>query len=253
MKKICVWAVIVGMTATSALAVTFNYGDKPALTVVYEQVSESSVTHDGTQLFGPPTVIQDTILFGTPGFSLTTSGAGGADTMDGRLDMTIRAKPGGGAGAEHIITDIELFEYGDYTLSGVGGLGTSATVGAAGYLIVTETLAGPIIPQVINFQLAMSPSNGDWNLQDDGPATVAQWQGHLLIDLDAELAARGITSPATVVTFAMDNALTVSSESGTTATIHKKLGGGTSITTTPEPGSITLLLLGVVPLFWRRR
>jgi hypothetical protein len=241
------------MAAASAIAAPFNYGDWPGLTVVYEQVTESSVTHDGTQLFGAPSVIQDTILFGTPGFSLTTSGAGGADNMDGRLDMVIRAKPGGGAGAEHRVTDIELFEYGDYTLSGIGGLGTSATVGAAGYLIVTETVAGPIVPKIINFQLAMSPSDGDWNLQDDGPASLKQWEGHVYIDLDAELAALGVFSSATVVDFVMDNALTVNSEDGTTATIHKKLGGGTSITVTPEPGSIALLLLGAVPLLWRRR
>jgi hypothetical protein len=101
--------------------------------------------------------------------------------------------------------------------------------------------------------MTMTPSNGDFNLQDDGAATVAQWQGSLIIDLDAELAARDIFDSATLVEFVMDNALTVNSEDGTTATIRKKLGGGTSITAIPEPAALALLTLGSLPLLLRRR
>ena len=54
--------------------------------------------------------------------------------------MMIDAKPGEGGGSEHMIKEINLFEYGDYTLSGVGGIGTSATVAASGYLTVSKSV-----------------------------------------------------------------------------------------------------------------
>jgi hypothetical protein len=54
----------------------------------------------------------------------------------------------------------------------------------------------------------------------------------------------------------MDNALTVHSETGTTATIHKKRlyeTWGTSVSAIPEPAALALLSLGGLPLLLRRR
>jgi hypothetical protein len=101
-------------------AATINYGNFPfPPSGMALNVSESSGT-DAVPLYGPPQPVPGGLDFDPMNF-VAFSNAGGSDFTDGQLNLTIMG-PG--------LTSLNLFEAGDYSLLGIGGLGTQALAGA---------------------------------------------------------------------------------------------------------------------------
>ncbi|MGC9455785.1 MAG: PEP-CTERM sorting domain-containing protein, partial [Phycisphaerae bacterium] len=157
------------------------------------------------------------------------SSNGVAETTSDTLQMTITAQEG------DWLTSVEIFEIGDYTMSGPSDgfaeVEVSATLfvnelapsgGLAGYDSYSDT-----------FNLNIDPS---FDL----------FSGSLFVDLTG----MNITS----VRISWQNNLLASSESGTTGMIQKKYGElGISVDVIPEPATLGLLGIGGLMAVLRRR
>lgn len=254
MKKEIAHALLASMlcalVCSPAFALPINYFDFVGTNVTFEDVTEDSAT-DPTPLWGAPTVSGDGLLF-TPlaAFSATSSG-GGADITDGKLDTTIVVNdPNVGA-----INSIFVTERGDYTLVGAGTAVTSTSVGAPVFLTLTEVNGIGITPTpLFSGNLVFTPSGGTYNLIAD-PGTGVIWNGSLLIDVNAAMAAIKIDGRATKIVYHMDNTLTAISELSSIAFIAKKDGIVRLEVNVPEPASCVLACTGLalLGLFRRRR
>jgi hypothetical protein len=101
--------------------------------------------------------------------------------------------------------------------------------------------------------LTFSPSNGTYNLADEGFSIATIWNGGIDFDVTLALRSVGINfGTATEVYVSMDNTLVTTSEAGTQAFIKKKTIDGVGITVIPEPATICLFSLGVLLLRKRR-
>ena len=230
--------------APAASAVPINYGDFVGVNVTYLQVTEQTLSAgDPDGLFGSPTAFGDQLDFNPVGFSANASGAGGLDITDAQLTFGIDAKP------NRTIENIILTETGDYTLLGSGTAGTLAAVAASVIIEVFEVDGITLLtPVQTTTALMFSPSNGDYNLADDGTALLAQWTGFLDFDVNAFLASQGISGHATLVQVTLDNQLVATSEDGTSAFIAKKDTDGLSVIAVPEPTTGTLFTFGLLGL-----
>ncbi len=230
------------LPGTMASAALYNYGDFPANTVDYLGVSED--TRELTiPLFGSPSVVGDTLDFDPTNFSSESSGLE-ADIVDAQLNLTIMARPG------FTIPSVSISERGDFTLNGLAGE-ASATVAAPIFIEVVE-IDGVALDKPIDFAGSMIfTSGGDFLLSEEGIGT-GQFEGLAMFDLDALLAAEGVTGSATKVKVAMDNTLSTASVPGTAAFIAKKDFDSVAVTV-PEPASLGLVAAGAVLVLRRRR
>jgi len=249
--KVCLFIAFACLFILSSSSwAAINYGDKTGSTMDYLQVTEDSGT-DTPPLYGSPIVVGDTLLFSPTSFNSSSSGAGGSDITDGTLTTTIVPHTGS------YIDRLTLFEFGDYTLSGTGGTSaTKAEVAASIYITCLEIDGSSLmIPVFTNASLNnFSPPDGKYNLADDGEGSAVPWNGSLTIDVTGWLTSIGKTGYATKLLFNMDNVLTTGSELGTSAFIAKKGDYCIGLTAEiPEPASITLLSLGALALFRRKR
>lgn len=254
----CVVVFVLGLA--SSLQAAIEYGDYVGNTVTYEGISEDSTT-DAVPLFGAPTINGNSLNFAPVSFGSHSSGAGGIDITDGSLTTMITAHSG------HAIGEIVLHEAGDYTMIGLGGADTSAAVSSAVFVTVFGIEgAEDFDPIFFNTNMLFTPSDGDFNLADDGMAIKATiWEGDLTIDVMALLEDAGQEGSPTMVTLTINNTLVTTSEAGTAALIKKKQWGGMTMTVLdpsnqqpviPEPGSLIIwsLLGGIGIAFgWRRR
>lgn len=234
----------VALVAGPALAVPINYGDKVGVNVKYLQITEDSVT-DPTPLFGTPQVFGDTLDFNPVGFGASSSGGGAPDVTDGNLTFMIEAKP------QHIVDRVTFSEAGDYTIFGTGGLGTQVTVSAPVFIDIVEVDGVGINPINLQLQMTFAPSNGDYDLFNDGAGFGVIWNGSLDVDLTQVLIDQGVpfVDGVTKVNVDLDNILTATSEAGSSATIAKKDFKGFSVTAdVPEPGAAALLAFGWLSL-----
>jgi len=223
---------------TSSEAMYFNnYGDLYGDTVTFGSVTESTFTHDYA-LYGTPSTIGDTLRFQLTNFGQYMSG-GSSGVMDGMLETTIQASAG------TWIDTIRFAEYGDVSLSGTGTASTYAAVSNAIFLKITEVDGVPTNVPTLVVSTTFSPSNGDWNLADDGVVTGLPWEGVLFADLDAYLLSEGFMGHATSLDLTMDNVLNNGSETGTSSFIRKKETDGIEITPFVVPEPATVLILGV--------
>jgi hypothetical protein len=238
---------------TPGLAVAADpilYGDTIGNTMRFLDVRETAMSvGDTAPLFGAPSLVPgtDSLIFNHMNFSSTANGLGGADTTDGKLDMNIEAKNNPG----YYIDKIRFQEFGDTSLTGTGTSGTRSSVGSSIFITVLQVDNGTLLfPEFITLNMTMS-EGGAWTLAD-GPITGHIWNGLFDLSLTSVLQARGITGHATQISLSLDNTLTTSSEFGTSAFIAKK-AEGLSVTPmlVPEPGTLSLLLLG--GLFLRKR
>jgi PEP-CTERM motif len=235
---------------TPAAAVAINYGDFAGATVNFLQVTEDSGT-DPTPLYGSPSVSGDTLDFNPVSFNAGATGAGGVDITDGTLTLMMTSNPG------HFIDKVKFDEAGDFTLAGFGGAGTFVSV-TANFNIDIQEVDGVGIGAInIATPMVFTPSNGDFDLLNDGPgpAVNGTWSGMLMVDIQQALIDNNIpfVNGATKLSVTFDNTLVATSESGTQSFIGKKDVGGIGITVIPEPASLGLLALGTLALMGRRR
>ena len=242
-----------GLLSLPARAVPVMYPDQVGTSVAYVDIIEDSTT-DPTPLFGAPTLSGNALDFNPVAFGSTSTGLGGVDTTDGTLSMGINALPG------NLIDEIQFRERGDFRLVGLGGMGTFAAVTMKVFVDVIE-----IDGQAVNIDLGpggtndpwdmvFTPSNGDWDLLNDGPGPLVDgdWSGALDIDVTQALIDLGYDGSATKVKINLDNALITLSEEGTTSFIKKKDVDGLTITVVPEPSTLLMMVTGCLFLGRRR-
>lgn len=254
MRKLpSLFAIVLLAAATSgARAVSTNYGNFVGATVQYIDVTETTVT-DPLPLFGAPVVAGDFIDFAPVSYNSSAVGPGGSDVTAGTVDAMVAALAG------YYITDLHFSDQGDFTLAGAGGLGTFASVTGGVEVTVTEVDGVAITPVVITDALTYSPSNGDWNMQDDASGLILGgfWTGSLDMDVTQALVDAGVAVNwgATKLSLAYDNELTATSESGTSTLIAKKDVSIGATTAVPEPTAAIMAGLGGLALlaFRRRR
>ncbi|MEM9352672.1 MAG: PEP-CTERM sorting domain-containing protein [Planctomycetota bacterium] len=243
-------AAMLFFTADS-LAAPINYGDFddiPPGAVMYLDVTESSAT-DPTPLYGEPDVLVNTIDFDPLEFAAVSTGLGPLDITDGQLNFTVMTVPGAG------LDSFFFSEGGDYSLSGLGGIGTSVSASLSVRVEILEVDNEPLPAPIV-----LVDSDFFYNDLDlsGGPTGLKFWDLDVFMDfgpaidfLDPEL---GVTKAEV----AIDNQLTANSQRNSGAFIAKKdfkgvPGGDLDPNEIPEPTAAVLLLTGVFGVSARRR
>jgi hypothetical protein len=232
-----------------AQAAPINYGNLTGTTVSYLGITEDQSTENPAlqiPLFGAPTISGNSLRFSPTSFG-ASSVNGTPDITDGTLTTTIVASAG------NFIPTIQFSESGDYSLLGTGTAATRVWVGLAFFVDVLEVNGAPATVPTLSGNGIFSPLSGDFNLVNPGPTFLGLWNGGANIDVNAHLAANGITGQATRVRVVIDNQLVAVSEAGTVAFIKKKEIGGVAITVVPSPASLALVGLGGLVAARRRR
>jgi hypothetical protein len=254
------------------LAAQINYGSHMGTHVTYVNVTEDSGADEPLPLFGPPTVTGNSIDFNPTGFDAESMGAD-SDITDSNLVFMVTAKSGSR------ISKITLSESGDTTLTGnvaPGSMGTASAVFASGVLDIHEVNFMGINHISVPFSFTFNPSGGTYFLGTDGgggPAFATEWNGSVMLDIDAILTANGFMIPpgvidpdggATKISIDMDNTLVAVSQQGTESRIAKKDFSGVVIRSNvptepggepeiPEPASFVLVGLSILGLGFVRR
>lgn len=241
-------ASILLMTAMGAQAATVaNYGDHPAVSVSYNQVTENT----DIGLYQGPTIGGNTITFDPLGIKATAFG-GSTVTNNAILNFDVQANPG------KYINGLFLSESGDLTLTGSGTDATYADVTATFTVQILEVDGAPITPITDTFSIDdFSPNpNGTFELLTDNSPSGLIWDGDIYLPFADMLDGLVYTDGVTLANVNLANILVADSEAGSYANIHKKEAGGLSITSDviPEPAS-AVLLIGTASLltFIRRR
>jgi len=243
------WALM----SSSSVAVPINYGDFSGATVTYLDVTEDTNTGDTQPLFGAPTVSGDSLDFNPVGFSANSSGGGPPDQTDGQLSFMILANSG------KQIDSVSITEAGDTSLArSLAGQDDAFTSVTTNVFVDILEVNGVAI-NAINAQgeMTFTPSDGDYLLSTDGggsPTYNTGWTGSFFLDFGPILAANNIPGAATKVSVNIDNTLTASSSTNSSAFIAKKDFDGVSITTNiPEPTTAMLALCGLFAIAGSRR
>lgn len=255
-KRVAAVALLALVASGPALnAASINYGtfNLPAEGIMFQNVTESSGT-DAVPLYGPPDPYVVGLDFDPANFVSTSSG-GSADVTDGQLNFTIMglSNVNGSVG----VSTIGLFEAGDYTLAGAGGLGTSVSAGAIMRATVTQINGLAVAP------INLIPVNASFSDSLPGAVVVAPWSLGLTLDVASQLSGLGFgaNDVATKVEISINNALVSSSEVSSVAFIAKKefqislTSGTVGDPFIPEPSTLALasLLLGIGATCGRRR
>jgi hypothetical protein len=262
----------VSVLSQPVLAAQINYGSHMGTHVTYVNVTEDSGADEPLPLFGPPTVTGNSIDFNPTGFDAESMGPD-SDITDSNLVYMVTAKSGSR------ISKITLSESGDTTLTGnvtPGSMNTASAVFASGVLDIHEVNFQGINHISVPFSFTFNPSGGTYFLGTDGgggPSFATEWNGSVMLDIDAILIANGIPVPpgvidpdggATKISIDMDNTLVAVSQQGTEARIAKKDFSGVVIRSNvptepggspeiPEPASFVLAVLSVLGLGIARR
>ncbi|QDS96974.1 PEP-CTERM sorting domain-containing protein [Adhaeretor mobilis] len=244
----------------SSQAAPVPYGDFSATTVDYLAVTEETLlTTSGKPdgLFGAPTVAGDSLDFDPIGFSASSTGGGPSDILDVQLKFMIQAKDG------NVIESIFLSEAGDTTLdNGFSSDDALSRVTANVFIDILEVDGVGVGGISVMGDMEFTPSDGDYQLSVDNPGGSSYnsgWSGKFFREFGPILADNGLTGKVTKISVALDNTLTATSASGSTAFIAKKDSDGVVITTNPdknevpEPTSLVLALGGLLALAGARR
>lgn len=236
---------LIAATASTAFAAPINYlGTRIGDTVEYLNISEDSGTDIGPlfeQRLTGPTVTGDTLQFQpTAAFSSESPmDSQVADTTDGLLTYTVRAKQG------YYLDEVTILESGDYSLLAVDGATAAAHV--SGFMFDfnnpahTATLSvhaagdvGSLSPFDITAPLSDTASDSDG------------WVGSATLDFSE--------MQLTEVTIRLDNTLQTAVTEGAGAFIAKKQFAVTTTTTViPEPASLALFGAGAMLTLVRTR
>ncbi|MFH1417180.1 MAG: PEP-CTERM sorting domain-containing protein [Planctomycetota bacterium] len=224
---VCAFALLV-LASAPAPAAPIEYGDYFGANpgdISFLQVAENSTT-DPTPLFNAPIHLPNQLIF-IPTVFASGSANGSADTTSGTLTMRIQADTG------FFLELITIKEVGDYTLSGVGTPATSATVNG----LLTLTDINPGKHGIMTDLLSVNPAP-IYSLPVDSSGE---------FDAITQINLTGLAISEVVLNF--NNNLQTTSEQGTTSFIQKKV----QIVITPEPNSLSLLILGALMVRGRRR
>lgn len=237
-------AVFLAVAANQSPAASESYGDLPGAHVVFQSVTETTMT-EPSPVYGPPVVALDSIDFSPVAFGAVAQ-TGTSDTTSATLTTTLQAMPG------RFITKLEATESGDYSLTGFGGAGTQATVTASYIVKILEVDGNAVTPLVINKSFVFSPSDGDYDLisQGPGPFVSGLWNGGAVVDLLAELSSALVSYNfgVTKAEVTLDNTLKTASEANSLSMIAKKDADLFVTTTVPEPSEIAMVGMALASL-----
>lgn len=216
--------------------------------VDYLDITEdATVNTGGTGLFGNPTRSGDTLIFNPMGFDAGPINGIGADLVDSHIETTIcvteESKPNG-------ILNINVGEFGDYTVNGNGEVSSSINwfldvPGATGIASGTTSFSATSGTGTWQLEVAIDLVNGTY---DSGSGMMP------LTDANGN----SVSLPSDFIgcaTLEFDNTLSSRSLDATSSAFIKKKGtGGVQIETVtncavPEPGSVCLLMLGMMGFF----
>lgn len=218
---------VLAALAPALQAAPINYGDFVGNTVMYQDVTESSIT-DPIALFGPPSVAGDQLNFSPVDFLASGS--------DGAVDQTVGVLKADLVAAEgQYIDKVTVEELFSFDINGDSG----SAVSIAGLLVLVDLTPGHG-GQVYQAPLLVQDFVGPPYI---GPTFGTDWLATAVLNL------AGLEITHAAVTF--NDILQASSRDGVTAWIEK-----TDITLrvdTPEPGSLALLAAGMTALVTRRR
>lgn len=248
MRTLCAMALFTVLVAAPGALATTIHGTYVGTNVTYNGLQETTQSPgDPEPLFGAPLLVGDQLLFFPSLFTATATGADGSDTTLSYLQTTITANNP----SLTTIDQIRIDEFGDVLLTGVGTPVTNASVSMSGFVTVLQTTTGPCLlgPScTIGFTGTLTPS-GSYSLPGDGGPPAILWSGSVLVDIASQI------PNATMVQFGFNNQLDAFSESGTSATIQKKVVDGPAVTITviPEPATVSLLGIGLLGLVLLKR
>lgn len=239
-------ALTVPLLASPVLGASINYGNfGPVLPGIhFINVTESS-TSDAVPLFWSPQALPVGLDFDPIGF-VAYGGSGNLDQTKGELKFTLTNTT-----PLMAISEIGVFESGDYTMFGTG---TGATFVSAALRIeasVTSINGIAVTPIVLN------STNESTSSSFAGNVVVQPWSLQGVLDVDAQMLGLGYSSfdIATSIDITITNTLNAASEAGSVASIAKKdLFVGTAVIIfIPEPASLAVFAVAGAILLSRRR
>jgi hypothetical protein len=264
----------VGLFVMARAADAALYGNFAGPNISYWNVTESD-----SQIAGPPPVTSTpSALFGAPALSPPISdnlefpamtfsdlvADGQFQLQDGMLTFdvtptttaTIHSLAFDEGGAWRVVglagdaSAEATLVFNDLRITAVNGVALGAAI------IVNPTFSESFTPQ-IGFA-SVNMGDGDISFTSSGGNAVGTWDIRAGFNIDAALAARGLTGQVTSISVALDDQLfaqTTSVDSALTlASIDKKHFIVSGITTSmPEPTSLSLLLGGALMMLRRRK
>jgi MYXO-CTERM domain-containing protein len=235
------------------------YGNFDGTDLNYLNVTETPTQLPGptpTELFGPPVISGDTLQFTPSNFTVSASG-GSLELQDSHLSMNIVSAD------SNYPKFINLIEGGGWAVGG----GTSATTAQESLdvneLFITAVNGVSINPIVVNPTITFTDTNSGSasvvktadtiEFLSSGGVSTGTWNADASFNLNAALAAAGLSGNVTGMTLGLDNQLDATSEANSLSLIDKKFFDVTATTPVPEPATGGMALLAVAGFATRRR
>lgn len=239
------------LQAHASVLFSTNYGNYSAVSVCYNDVSESSGT-DANALYNAPSITGNTLNF-NPDFTAFADGSEGnaSDTTDGQLGFDICTLGG------NFIDELVFSERGDYSFSSFGN--TALVDVSASFIVEVLDVDGVELLTPVNGEVMMtfSPNDeGTFSFSGFGLTGLLGWTGSMSMNILDLLTTNDVPfiNGATKIHVELDNQLQALAQSGTEAFIAKKDFQGFSVTSIPEPSSLVLIGLTASMIgFIRRR